>query len=213
MKIARHPKMLSNFVMAVLTSAIDTEGDLPEDLTARLKAKVELEGSSVDRAGGSGEWAEVHGSAGAELDFWASGGDHEHPVTKLRSSRCGSSRSTARSTLTRGARRRSLEAIRLASDRLTPGESLRIRADLKPYQGEAQQVELSMELPADLAEGKYEVVVCDSSQSLRRRSSNEPQLAKPEHLDALLKYLALQAELKRSMLFAHVEMPERGPGA
>src|SRR5262249_22295144 len=43
-QMAREPNLLPNLVMAVLTSAIDTEGNLPEELTARIKATVELQG-------------------------------------------------------------------------------------------------------------------------------------------------------------------------
>lgn len=208
-KIARHPKMMSNFVMAVLASAIDTEGDLPEDLTARLKAKVTLKDHPAIEFEDLVSGPRYTGPLGASLIFG--------PVAAITSILSRNAIEPVRIEgieceieIDAGRKTADVESIRLASARVAPGEILRIRADLKPFQGQTQQVELAMELPADLPEGKYEVVVCDSSQSLRRRSTNEPQLSKPEDLDGLLKYLALQAELRRSTLFAHVERPESG---
>ncbi len=43
-EIVREPNLLSSLVMAVLTNAIDTEGDLPDELTAHLKARIKLKG-------------------------------------------------------------------------------------------------------------------------------------------------------------------------
>ncbi len=44
-KIVREPMMLASLVMAVLTNAIDTEGNLPEELTARMTATIRLKGA------------------------------------------------------------------------------------------------------------------------------------------------------------------------
>ena len=43
-QIVREPNLLPTLVMAVLTNAIDTEGNLPEELTARIKATIQLKG-------------------------------------------------------------------------------------------------------------------------------------------------------------------------
>src|SRR5262249_7207997 len=43
-RIVRQGRLLPSMVLAVLTNGIDTEGDLPEELTAKLTAKVAIEG-------------------------------------------------------------------------------------------------------------------------------------------------------------------------
>src|SRR4051794_36548654 len=43
-RIIREPTLLPSLIMAVLTSAIDTEGNLPEELTAHLSASFKLKG-------------------------------------------------------------------------------------------------------------------------------------------------------------------------
>src|SRR5262249_51980272 len=43
-EIVREPNLLPTLVLAVLSNAIDTEGNLPEELTARVKVTVRLKG-------------------------------------------------------------------------------------------------------------------------------------------------------------------------
>ena len=42
--MVREPNLLPTLVMSVLTNAIDTEGNLPEELTAKIKATIKLKG-------------------------------------------------------------------------------------------------------------------------------------------------------------------------
>ncbi|MCA1686003.1 MAG: hypothetical protein LC745_08475 [Planctomycetia bacterium] len=43
-RMVREPNLLPNLVMAVLSNAIDTEGNLPEELSAHIKATIRLKG-------------------------------------------------------------------------------------------------------------------------------------------------------------------------
>ena len=43
-QMVREPVLLPNLIMAVLTNAIDTEGNLPEELTAQLTATIRVKG-------------------------------------------------------------------------------------------------------------------------------------------------------------------------
>ena len=43
-EMVREPNLLPSLVMAVLTNAIDTEGNLPDELTARIQATIKLKG-------------------------------------------------------------------------------------------------------------------------------------------------------------------------
>ena len=75
-----------------------------------------------------------------------------------------------------------IESVRLASDRVEPGQTLRAFVTLKPFKGDRATVELDLPLPAELDDGPYEATVCDMPNSLRRRFRNEPccwSLARP----------------------------------
>src|SRR5262249_33813846 len=43
-RVARQRSMLATLVYTVLTNSVDMEGELPEELTAELKARIEVEG-------------------------------------------------------------------------------------------------------------------------------------------------------------------------
>ena len=47
-QMVREPVLLPNLIMAVLTNAIDTEGNLPEELTAQLSATIRIKGFDAD---------------------------------------------------------------------------------------------------------------------------------------------------------------------
>jgi len=103
-----------------------------------------------------------------------------------------------------------IESVRLASDRVEPGQGLKAFVTLKPFKGARQVVEVGLALPRDLEEGHYEATVCDMSSSLRRRFRNEPALLEPHDLAGVLQAIRLQVAPKRTALYLHVPLPDRG---
>ena len=80
-KIVREPMLMSSLVMAVLTNAIDTEGNLPEELTAHLTATVRVERGRPDHDTGHLQRAAVYRADGAPF-FQPAFLDREHPGSK-----------------------------------------------------------------------------------------------------------------------------------
>lgn len=206
--IVRDPKMLSSLIQAVLSNAVDTEGDLPDELTAHLEATLRLKGHDpiVVRDVVSGRFNGPMGPATLFAPVASLAGvlsrNSIEPV-RIESIDCKVEIETGRTTA-------AIESVRLATDRIQPGESLRAIVTVKPSREERRQVELTVPLPASLEEGTYEAFVCDTSQSLRRRGQSEPFRGDPRTLDGLIDFLKLQAEMRRSMLFLHVPTPDRG---
>src|SRR5206468_2642670 len=91
-----------------------------------------------------------------------------------------------------------IESVRLASDRLEPGDTLRAIVTLKPFKGERQTVTVSLPLPRDFEEGNYEANLGDAITSIRRRFRNEPGLTEPRDIDSLLAVLRLQTTPRRT---------------
>ena len=81
-EIVREPMLLSSLVMAVLTNAIDTEGNLPEELTAHLSATMRLKGQRLDRGEGHLQWSAIHRADGGSVSLQPSFVDREHPGSK-----------------------------------------------------------------------------------------------------------------------------------
>ena len=119
-QMVREPNLLPNLVMAVLTNAIDTEGNLPEELTARIKATIELKGHDpielVDTLSGP----RYTGPMGAAALFSPIASIVNilvrNPMAPLRieSIVCETEISPGRTVAT-------IESVRLESDRLKPG--------------------------------------------------------------------------------------------
>lgn len=208
-RMVREPNLLPNLVMAVLTNAIDTEGNLPEELTARIKATIKLkdhdpielnETLSGPRFTGPMGPAAMFGPIASIVNILS-----RNPLAKVRieSIDCDFEIAPGRTVAV-------IESVRLASDRLEPGQSLKAFVSLKPFKGERRTVAVTLPLPEDLPEGSYEASVCDVTNSLRRRFRNEPGLSEPHDLNGLLSVLRFQTGPRRTSLYLHVLLPDRG---
>jgi hypothetical protein len=208
-QVVREPNLMASFVMSVLTSAIDTEGDLPDDLTARLSATIHLanhdpivlretlSGPRLSGPSGPGSlFASVAGSVSALT---------RNPIERVRieSIDCTVALEPRRTVA-------DIESVRLVSDSVQPGQTLEVLATLKPYKGEREVVRLSLPLPAEMPEGSYEATVCDVSRSMQRRYRNQPSLLEPRTVDSLLSFLRDRAAPPRTSLYLHVPLEGRG---
>jgi hypothetical protein len=208
-RVVRDPKLLSGLVQSVLAGAVDTEGDLPDELTADLSATIRLAGHepielkdrvSGARFGGPMGMAALFGPVSSLVSIIA-----KNPLEPVRVESID-----CRVDLDAGRTTAAIEAVRLDSARLQPGETLRARVTLRPHLAERATVLVEVPLPADLPEGPYELAVGDCGTSLRRRTQAAPHLAEPRTLPALLDFLRLQAAMPRNQVYAHLALPSRG---
>ncbi len=208
-QIVREPNLLPTLVMSVLTNAIDTEGNLPEELTARIKSTIKIKGHESISLRDTLSGPRYTGPMGPAALFSPIASivnilvrNPMGPV-RIESIDCDVEISSGRSVA-------AIESVRLLSDRLEPGETLKAIATIKPFKGERQNVELALKLPNDFDQGTHEVTICDLGTSLRRRLRNEPSLMEPRDLDAILKAMKFQIEPVRTGLYLHVPLPDRG---
>jgi hypothetical protein len=208
-QMVREPSLTSALLMSVLTSAIDTEGNLPEELTARLRADVHVEGRETITLRDTFSGPRYTGQTGASALF----GPLASIVNILVKNPMGPLRIASIDCdveIEDGRRVATIESVRLQSAQVEPGGTLKAFATLKPYKGERQVVEASIRIPGDFPEGSHEAVVCDLSTSAKRRLRNDPVLAEPRDLDGILASLKLQTEPKRTEVYLHVQTPEQG---
>jgi len=208
-QMVREPNLLPSLVMSVLTNAIDTEGNLPEELTARIKSTIKIKGHNPIQLHDTLSGPRYTGPMGAAALFSPIASIVNilvrNPMAPVRieSIDCDVEISAGRSVAT-------IESIRLLSDRLEPGQTLQAIATIKPFKGERQSVQLALKLPDDFDEGTHEINVCDLGNSLRRRVRNEPSLLEPRDLDGILNALQFQIEPNRTAIYLHVPLPDRG---
>jgi hypothetical protein len=196
-------------ILSILTNAIDTEGNLPDELTAHVATTVNIAGhepvklddtfSGPRYSGPTGPMA-LFGSIATIANLLV-----RNPMAPLRieSVDCSVEISAGRTVA-------QIEEVRLASDRLEPGQDLKVFVTAKPFKGDRKTLEFTVPLPKELPEGAHEIAVCDMTNSLRRRFRNEPQVLEPRDLEGVLKAIRVQTDLKRTSLYLHVPLPARG---
>lgn len=208
-RMVRDPKLLPGLAQAVLAGAVDTEGDLPDELTAHLSATIQLAGQgpvvltdtvSGPRFTGPMGVASLFGPVTSLVSIIA-----KNPLEPVRveSIDCKVEITSGRTTAT-------IESLRLDSNRVQPNQTLRAHIALRPHKSPRSTTTIEIPIPADLPDGAYDLMVGDCGSSLRRRIAAAPHLAEPQTLSALLEYLRLQAEMPRNQIYAHLSLPQRG---
>jgi hypothetical protein len=208
-QIIREPTLLPSLLMAVLTSAIDTEGNLPEELTAHLNATFKLRGHEPIVFNDTFSGPRYTGQTGASALF--------SPLASIANMLVRNAMAQVRIedidcevVIEPGRKAATIESVRLLSETVEPGKDLKAFVTLRPYKGLREVVEMILPIPSDFPEGTYEAVFSDANGSIRRRFRNEPPLAEPRDLAAFMKTIRMQTEPKRTAVFAHVPTPERG---
>ena len=203
-KVARQRAMMGMLVFTVLTNSIDTEGDLPEEMTANIKIKLDVEGRAPliieDVFSGSNVAAnrapqalfqqvpQLHQSCSCTTPF--------EPVRLKRVECTAEIKSGPAHRRHRGG---GAGVGRLCSGRNRQGDGVP-----RPYKGLRQRVPLTLKLPADLPEGSYTATVSDDLASARQELRDNPNLSNPPDLDHLFKALNIQTAAKRTNLVLRV---------
>jgi hypothetical protein len=208
-RIVREPTLLPTLIMSVLTNAVDTEGNLPEELTAKLGATIRLKGQEPITLSDTFSGPRYTGQMGASALF--------SPLASIVNILVRNSMAPVRIEaiecdvqIEPGRKVASIESVRLLSDTIEPGHDLKAYVTLKPHKGERETVEVSLPIPGDFPEGPHEAVFCDSAGGVRRLFRNDPSLLEPRDLAGVLRSLQAQTAPKRTAIYLHVQTPERG---
>src|SRR5262249_12815393 len=163
----RQKALLPNLVLTALANGIDMEGDPPDELTAELTARVEIEGrqplvvqDTFSGAGFAGGRAgnPLFGPGATRVGILPS-----HPLHAVRVNRI-----ECETQLRLGRRSADIEAVELDADMVSPGSVLRGVAFVRPYKSARQRLPFSLKLPSDLPEGSYTVTVSDGVAAARQ---------------------------------------------
>jgi hypothetical protein len=197
--------MVGPLVHAALANSVDMEGNFPDEMSAHVKARIEVEGQEP-----------------LFLDDWFSGpaytGDRApqmlySPVGLLMQQLTQSSFETLRfksvdcTTIIVPTRRTAdIEASELDSETYAPGETVKAVVTLRPYKGVRQRVTLDLKLPDDIAEGSYTALIGDETNNARAELRDNPHLGMPQNLEHQMEMLRLQLGAKRTTLVLRVPL-------
>jgi hypothetical protein len=208
-KVVRQRSLMSSLVYTVLTNSVDMEGELPEELTAELRARVEVEGhppvviqdtfSGSSFSGGRAPQALYSQVAGVVslLTF------NSYKPVRINRIEC-------ETRILPGRRTADIEAIELDSETYSPGETLKATVFVRPYKGGRQRLPVTLKLPADLPEGSYTATVCDDLVNARHELRDNPNLSSPQNLAQLFQNLRVQTDAKRTNLVVRVPVQAVG---
>jgi hypothetical protein len=208
-EIIREPMLISSMVMAVLTNAIDTEGNLPDELTARLNAVIRLKGAEPISVSDTFSGPKYAGPMGAGALFGPLASIVSilvrNPIAPVRieSIECDVEIEPGRKVAI-------LESVRLASETIEPGQDLTAFVTLKPHKGERETFEIKIPIPIDFPEGPSEVVACDVTNSIRRQFRNDPAILEPHDIEGLVRAIRVQTDPKHTAVYLHIPSQKRG---
>jgi hypothetical protein len=207
--MVRQRSLLPSLVFTALTNSVDMEGDLPEELTADLKARIDIEGrppvivqdtfSGSSYSGGRAPQALYNQIANVVglLTY--------NPYKPVRIQGI-----TCETQIHPGRRTAEIEAVELQSETLAPGETLQATVFVRPYKGLRQRTVVTLKLPPDLPEGTYTANVCDDLTAARAELRDNPTLSNPQTLDQVFEALKVQTDVRRTNLV--VRVPVRAAG-
>jgi hypothetical protein len=208
-RVVRQRSMIAPLVFTALTNSVDMEGELPEELTAELKARIEVEGhapvvihdtfSGSSYSGGRAPQALYSQVANVVnlLTF------NTYRPVRIQRIDCTTHIKTGRRTA-------DIEAVELDSEVYAPGETLRATVFVRPHKGLQQRLPVSLKLPADLPEGEYTATVCDDLANARAELRDNPSLSNPQSLEQVYAALKVQTSVQRTSLV--VRVPHGGVG-
>jgi hypothetical protein len=206
-EVARQRSLLAALVYTALTNSVDMEGDLPEELTAEFRARIDLEDHDPvliedtfsGFSGGRAPQA-LYTQVAAVVNLLA-----YNPYQPLRIRRIDCD-----TQVRPGRRTADIEAVELDSDTYCPGDTVTARVFVRPFKGQPQRLAVRLKLPADLTEGGYTATVCDDLVNARLALRDDPNLSNPTDLAQVLEALKVQTDAKRTKLVLRVPVGAHG---
>jgi hypothetical protein len=206
-EVARHQTLLPTLVFTALVNGADLEGEMPDELTAHLKAKIEVEGAEpiliedvYSGFSGSRGPTIVYGqvaSVVSQLTY------NPHKTLRIKRVTCEARMESGRQTA-------EIESVELDSKEYRPGDVVRATAVLKPYKGPRQKVRLELKLPKDLPEGDYDATICDEPTSARADVRADPTLWFPATAEKVMESIRKHAAAKRTTLVMRTPIGPHG---
>jgi hypothetical protein len=202
-EVVRQKSMIASLVYTALTNSVDMEGDLPEEMTAELQARIDVEGhdpiiikdtySGSSYSGGRAPQG-LYYQVASIINLLAY---NSYKPVRINKIECDT-------IISAGRRSAEIEAVELDSDAYAPGDTVKATVFVRPYKGLRQRLPMTLKLPADLAEGSYSALICDDLSNARYELRDNPILSSPQNLDQVFKSLQLQTAVRRTNLVLRV---------
>ncbi len=153
-RTVRHRSLLPQLVYSALTNSVDMEGELPEELTAEMAVRIELDGrpplvfedTFSGFSGGRAPTA-LYAQIAAVVQALTTNPYQSVRITRIE---CDTQ-------IHPGRRSADIESVELDSDTFAPGDTVKGAVFIRPWKGNRQRIPVRLQLPVDLPEGSYTV--------------------------------------------------------
>lgn len=208
-QVARPRQVLPGMINAVLVNAVDGEGDLPEETTAKLKVRFDFPDRPSLTLEDLHSGSNLVGARGPQALY-----SQANLVTQLLTNNpMGPVRIKgieATTEIMPGRRTADIESVELESETYAPGDTVQGTVTLRPYKGVRTRVPVRLKLPSDLAEGPYTATVSDEVSNAKQELRDDPNLGAPTSEDMLFRSLATIATARRTTLTLRVPTNDNG---
>jgi SpoIVB peptidase S55 len=208
-QMIRQRMMLPGLVQAALMNVIDMEGDMPDEVTAHVKLRIELEDRPPLVLDDVVSGPQLSGPRGPQMLY--------SPVVPLVQLLVNNTFAPVRiksvestTELQPGRTSAEIEGVEIESEVYAPGETVKATVLLRPHKGVRQRMPVELKLPVDMPEGHYTASVGDDLNNARAELRDNPNLSYPQSLDQLFQAIKVQLGAKRTNLV--VRVPTQGVG-
>jgi hypothetical protein len=206
-QVVRQRSLLATLVFTALTNSIDMEGELPEELTAEMSTRIELEGhpplvlkdTFSGFSGGRAPQA-LYSQVASVIGLLAF-----NPYKSLRIVRIDCD-----TRILPDRRSADIETMELDSDTWSPGDIVKGTVFVRPYMGMPQRVAVALKLPADMPEGSYTVTACDDLYNARQTLRANPVLNNPQSVEQVLDALQVHLNARRTSVALRIPVDAAG---
>ena len=206
-KVVRQRALMPTLVFTALSNAVDMEGELPEEMTAELHVRIELEGRPaivIDDtfsgfSGGRAPQA-LYGQVAAVVQALTF-----NPYAAVRITRIDCS-----AKVLPGRRTADVDAVELSSDVYAPGDTVKGTVFVRPWKGARKRVAVELKLPADLPEGPYVLTVSDDIACVRANLRDNPTLSNPQTVEQILESVQAQLAARRTNVALRLPLTASG---
>jgi hypothetical protein len=204
-RVVRQKMLMPTLVFTSLTNSVDMEGQLPEEMTAVMKARIEIDGrdpiilsdtySGYSYSGGRAP-RNLYSQVAAVLQILTT---QDFAPLRIKKVDCITEVKDGQKTA-------DITEIQLSAKVYRPGDTVKATVFLKPNQGAKKSITIALKLPKDLPDGVYSAKVMNEVAHAERRLVDDPNLGNPQDLDQLLEALKIKTNAKRTHLVLRVPL-------
>jgi hypothetical protein len=209
-RMVRQRSLLPSLVFTALTNSVDMQGELPEEMTAEFKARIDVAGHKPivladtfsGLSGGRAPGA-MFGPVAAIVQQLVYNPHQRVEIDRI----------DCQTRIRPGRRTAEIEAVELDSDAYAPGDLVRAGVFVRPYKEQRRKVTVEIRLPADLPEGTYPATVCDGVANARRSFNDNPTLSNPTDVDQVFEGVRVLTSGSRTRLVLRIPTGPSGVAA